>query len=294
MIAAHRRHGERRDARELRGDARALRAALPHRSRRSSPTTCIPSTSSTKFALAPRPAEGRRAAPPRAHRERDGRARRARPVVGVAFDGTGYGTDGTIWGGEVLVRRLGRLRARRAPARRCPMPGGAAAIRRPARMALGLLAGVDEGCSTIPGRNDLARATGRDRGRDVLLTMIGRAFNSPLTSSMGRLFDAVASIIGVRDDARLRGAGRDRARGDRRPSRSRKLRVRASRDRSPIVIDSEPVLARILDDVAAGVPVPVISHALPPGCRRRYSTNRSQRGGRGPAAPTSRSRAACS
>jgi hydrogenase maturation protein HypF len=111
------------------------------------------------------------------------------PVIGVAFDGTGYGTDGTIWGGEFLVadlagfERAGHL----APV---PMPGGAAAIRQPWRMAAAYLDGD-------PGHLDVVR---RNAERwPTIVAMARRGVNSPLTSSAGRLFDAAAAILGVRD-----------------------------------------------------------------------------------------------
>jgi hydrogenase maturation protein HypF len=111
------------------------------------------------------------------------------PVIGVAFDGTGYGTDGTIWGGEFLVadlagfERAGHL----APV---PMPGGAAAIRQPWRMAAAYL-------DAEPGHLDVMR---RNAERwPTIVAMARRGVNSPLTSSAGRLFDAAAAILGVRD-----------------------------------------------------------------------------------------------
>jgi hydrogenase maturation protein HypF len=125
------------------------------------------------------------------------------PVIGVAFDGTGYGADGTIWGGEFLVadragfRRGGHL----APV---PMPGGQAAIRQPWRMAAAYLGedGLDEDGlgGTAP---DVARRNAERWA--AVLSMARRAVNSPLTSSAGRLFDAVAAILGVRDTINYEG-----------------------------------------------------------------------------------------
>ncbi|GAA3818776.1 carbamoyltransferase HypF [Sphaerisporangium flaviroseum] len=116
------------------------------------------------------------------------------PVIGVAFDGLGYGTDGTIWGGEFLLadlvsfERIGHL----APV---PMPGGAAAIRQPWRMAAAYL---DEAYDRRPPeRLEVARRN-HTRWEDVV--SIGRAgLGSPLTSSAGRLFDAVSAVLGTRD-----------------------------------------------------------------------------------------------
>ena len=116
------------------------------------------------------------------------------PVIGVAFDGTGYGTDGTIWGGEFLIAGLSDF-SRAGFLAPVPLPGGAAAIRQPWRMAAAYLsAAYPEG---PPGSLDVRR---RNRGRwDDVLAVARSGVNSPLTSSAGRLFDAAASILGVRD-----------------------------------------------------------------------------------------------
>ena len=109
-------------------------------------------------------------------------------MIGVAFDGTGYGTDGTIWGGEFLVADLAGFErgGHLAPV---PMPGGAAAIRQPWRMA----------AAYLDGNSDLDVAQ-RNQDRWAAVTaMARRSVNSPLTSSAGRLFDAAAALLGVRD-----------------------------------------------------------------------------------------------
>ncbi|MEU9885514.1 carbamoyltransferase HypF [Sphaerisporangium sp. NPDC051011] len=121
----------------------------------------------------------------------------AGPVIGVAFDGLGYGLDGTLWGGEFLVagltgfRRAGHLAA-------VPMPGGAAAIRQPWRMAAAYLAGTGA-----------ARGLGvRDRNAarwDAVVAMAAKGVNAPLTSSAGRLFDAVAALTTGRDTVTYEG-----------------------------------------------------------------------------------------
>jgi hydrogenase maturation protein HypF len=116
------------------------------------------------------------------------------PVIGVAFDGTGYGADGTIWGGEFLVADLASYErgGHLAPV---PMPGGAAAIRQPWRMAAAYL---DTACpGAAADRLDVVR---RNQARwPAVVAMARRGVNSPVTSSAGRLFDAAASILGVRD-----------------------------------------------------------------------------------------------
>lgn len=119
-------------------------------------------------------------------------------MIGVAFDGLGFGDDGTLWGGEVLVADLSSFR-RVAHLDTVPMPGGAAAIREPWRMAIAHLdaAGADVSDSDVAARHP-----------DVwepVLTMSRSATNAPLTSSVGRLFDAVAAIVGLRDEVTFEG-----------------------------------------------------------------------------------------
>jgi hydrogenase maturation protein HypF len=117
-------------------------------------------------------------------------------VIGVALDGTGYGTDGAVWGGEFLEGSLAEGFARRAHLEYAPMPGGASAIRQPWRMALGYL---------IPhyGEEETAQlplAAVRQPGeRNVRLVarLVEHGLNTPPTSSAGRLFDAVAALAGV-------------------------------------------------------------------------------------------------
>lgn len=116
-------------------------------------------------------------------------------VIGVALDGTGYGTDGRIWGGEVLVADEGDFE-RVAHLAYVPMPGGAAAIREPWRMAVAYLAqhfGEEFLRLPIPFVQELDR-----RRAETVLAMMRRGCNAPLTSSCGRLFDAVAALVGLR------------------------------------------------------------------------------------------------
>lgn len=116
-------------------------------------------------------------------------------VIGFALDGTGYGSDGTIWGGEVLIADCLEFE-RAAHFEYVPMPGGAVAIREPWRMAVGYLAhhfGRDFLAMPIPFVQQL------DQGKtELLLQMIDRKLNAPLTSSCGRLFDAIAALTGIR------------------------------------------------------------------------------------------------
>ncbi|MFC1914047.1 carbamoyltransferase HypF [Chloroflexota bacterium] len=117
-------------------------------------------------------------------------------VIGVNLDGTGYGTDGSIWGGEFLVadykgfERLGHFQY-------VPLPGGAAAIERPYRMAISYivsLLGEDALNQNLPFLNGVDSLE-----LELIKKQIERKINSPLTSSCGRLFDAVSALIGIRD-----------------------------------------------------------------------------------------------
>jgi hydrogenase maturation protein HypF len=121
------------------------------------------------------------------------------PVIGVAFDGTGYGTDGTIWGGEFLIADAAGYQ-RAAHLATVAMPGGTAAIRQPWRMAAAYLAAAS--ASELPGL-DVARRN--EQSWPAVVAMARRGINSPPTSSAGRLFDAVAAIVGVRDTINYEG-----------------------------------------------------------------------------------------
>lgn len=114
-------------------------------------------------------------------------------VLGIAFDGTGAGTDGTIWGGEFLVASLGDFK-RAVHLRTWALPGGAASVRDARRNAFALLSEL--GLLEHPGAAGLL-GTLDEQTRSVTATMIERGINSPRTSSMGRLFDAAAAILGI-------------------------------------------------------------------------------------------------
>ena len=123
-------------------------------------------------------------------------------VIGVALDGTGFGTDGTIWGGEFLRADLSDFE-RLAHLRKVPMPGGSMAIKEPWRMALAYLfeAFGDKAMDL-----ELDWIKRRDPQKcGVLKRMIEKSVNSPLTSSMGRLFDTVSSLLSIRETVNYEG-----------------------------------------------------------------------------------------
>jgi hydrogenase maturation protein HypF len=115
------------------------------------------------------------------------------PVIGVSFDGTGYGTDGHIWGGEFMVADYKKFN-RVAHLEYLPLPGGALAIKKPYRTAIGYLMslGIDID-RNIPIFKQIEEGE-----LEIIRNQVEKKVNAPLTSSMGRLFDAVSALIGVR------------------------------------------------------------------------------------------------
>jgi hydrogenase maturation protein HypF len=206
-------------------------------------------------------------------------------VVGVAFDGTGYGEDGRIWGGEILIANWEGYE-RFAHLAYVPMPGGGGAIKRPARMALGTLSAL--GLLDHPGTAAL-RSRLAPGEETTLLRMIERGVNSPLTSSMGRLFDSVAAIVGIADDARYEGEAAIllEAAADRAEPGSYEFALLTpplAEVSMPFTIDPTPVLSAILDDVAGEIPVGVISmrfHRAVVQCIVRVCETATQHAGTG-------------
>ena len=124
----------------------------------------------------------------------------SRPVIGVSFDGTGYGEDGAIWGGEFLVADYETYK-RMFHLEYFPLPGGDAAVKKPARTALALLWSLgidwDERLASVLEFSETERT--------LLRTQLEKKINTPLTSSMGRLFDAVSALAGVRQAVNYEG-----------------------------------------------------------------------------------------
>lgn len=175
-------------------------------------------------------------------------------VLGVAWDGSGYGPDGTVWGGEFLL--LDGARARRvAHLRTFRLPGGERAVREPRRTALGALVealGEDAFHESGPAIG-LSFDTNELR---VLRSMIASGTQAPLTSSAGRLFDAVAALAGLRQVASYEGQAAMELEwaideDGTLPAYSIDL---LARDEKPLVADWAHMLRRIVDDLRAGVP----------------------------------------
>ncbi len=147
-------------------------------------------------------------------------------VIGFAFDGTGYGTDGAIWGGEVLIAGYDGFE-RPVHLRNVPLAGGDATIRKPYRAALAHLwaAGIEWSPDLPPVRH------ASEYEREVVRSQLQHSVQCIPSSSMGRLFDAVSSLIGPAARGLLRGAGRNGARvgGERQPRRGTALCLRRRR-----------------------------------------------------------------
>lgn len=178
-------------------------------------------------------------------------------VLGIAFDGTGAGTDGTIWGGEFLIAGLADFE-RAAHLRTWALPGGAASVRDARRNAFALLSEL--GLLEHPGAAGLL-GTLDEQTRSVTATMIERGINSPRTSSMGRLFDAAAAILGICDKATYEGEPAIELEAAAWPALGGKTvrldgnhaGVFTSADDSPI-LDPQPLIESLLNGIEAGTP----------------------------------------
>jgi hydrogenase maturation protein HypF len=177
----------------------------------------------------------------------------AGPVIGVAFDGLGLGTDGSIWGGEFLIADMGGFR-RAGHLAPVPMPGGVKAIKEPWRMAAAYLGSDAQ-------ELDVARRQGRDFQRVLAIARAG--VNSPRTSSAGRLFDAVAAILGIRDRINYEGqaAIELEQRADPAETGAYRARIQASgpQDTNPFQVLGRVLVCAAVEDLRAGLPVPVIA-----------------------------------
>jgi hydrogenase maturation protein HypF len=186
------------------------------------------------------------------------------PLLGVAWDGTGYGTDGTIWGGEFFhVRDDACVRvAHLHPFR---LPGGEKAVKEPRRSALGLLyecfGNAIPGMSGLPALRDLG-----DTATKSLIGMLERGINCPMTSSAGRLFDAVAALIDLRQRSRFEGQAAmelEFAVSGFENEEAYPIAIlnsgNASEPAPAMVLDWGPMIESILADVKHGVAAGVIS-----------------------------------
>jgi hydrogenase maturation protein HypF len=193
--------------------------------------------------------------------------------LGVAYDGLGMGDDGTLWGGEVFEADLRGYR-RLARFGRAPLPGGALAVRRPYRMALGYLFAAESFGDGMPGvggavdpadpGHSAAAFLARLDPREVALVhrQVARGLNAPVASSAGRLFDAAAALLGIRDVAEYEAQAAidlELAAGDRVAA---PLSYRLVVHDGLVVYDPRPTLAALLAGNAAGRPAGVMAAAF--------------------------------
>jgi hydrogenase maturation protein HypF len=171
-------------------------------------------------------------------------------AIGVIFDGSGYGSDGAIWGGEILVGDA-RAVVRAAHLAYVPMPGGERAIREPWRMALAHLRHA--GCDLDPIAQQVSA-----RELSVVESMLAHQVNAPPTSSMGRLFDAAAAIVGVCARASFEGQAAMRLEAlatGAAPDGHYPFAMGAVTAAGALAIDPAPLVAALADDVRRGVAV---------------------------------------
>jgi hydrogenase maturation protein HypF len=178
------------------------------------------------------------------------------PVIGFSFDGTGYGDDGAIWGGELLVADY-RGYERLAHLAYVPLPGGDAAVKRPYRTALAHLAAAGvEWADDLPPVQACPPSE-----RNVLARQIERGFNAVPTSSMGRLFDAVAALAGVRQQVTYEAQAAielEALAGEPARTQTGGYRFALDRTREPWRFDAAPVIRAVVDDVQDDVPAAII------------------------------------
>ncbi len=196
------------------------------------------------------------------------------PCCGIAFDGTGYGADGAIWGGEVLLANQVDYE-RFANFAYMPMPGGAAAIKHPLRMAYGMLWAYD--LIEHPAAKDVVEALGSVA--DVCGQMIESGLNTPSTSSVGRLCDAVSAILGICTEPTYEGepailldaaraevqrlgctvSAEDALRYAVAITKNSATQASTAHDTSVVLLDARQTISAVLDDMTAGVSVGEIS-----------------------------------
>ncbi len=178
------------------------------------------------------------------------------PVIGVIFDGTGLGPDGAIWGGEILIGSYADYQ-RFAHLRYVPLPGGDAATLRPYRTALAHL-----WAAGIPWDSDLAPViAANEQERTILRQQFEKRINAPNTSSMGRLFDAVAALAGVLQEVTYEAQAAIwlEAQTDPGETAAYPFEIVRSPAPAPHLLDPAPLLRALVNDFRAGVPVPQIA-----------------------------------
>jgi hydrogenase maturation protein HypF len=177
------------------------------------------------------------------------------PVIGLAFDGAGLGEDRTVWGGEVLVADYRGYR-RAAHLTAIPMPGAAAAIKAPWRMALACLDHTF-GASLWDLDLPLLRRVGHAQAQ-IVVQICAQGVNAPLTSSMGRLFDAVAAVLGVRLNAAFEGQAAMELEMIADPGEKERYDFTWNAA-DPKQVAVAPIVAGVVEDLQRGLPAFIIS-----------------------------------
>ncbi|MEO5721813.1 MAG: carbamoyltransferase HypF, partial [Chthoniobacterales bacterium] len=177
------------------------------------------------------------------------------PALGVSWDGTGYGNDGTIWGGEFFLAQSDGSFARVAHLRTFPLPGGERAVREPRRSALGLLHAIC-GPEVWAQRDLLPSFT--EKEWSLLRQMLEKNVQAPITSSVGRLFDAVACLAGLRDRASFEGQAAMELEFAADPA-EREAYPFLLTETQPIVLDWGATVRALLQDKRNGTPAATIS-----------------------------------
>jgi hydrogenase maturation protein HypF len=178
------------------------------------------------------------------------------PALGVSWDGTGYGPDGTIWGGEFLLAGDESFE-RFAHWRTFRLPGGEAAIRQPRRTALGLLFAMHgEKVFESPELAPLRDFTAEELS--LLRQMLRKKLRSPETSSAGRLFDAVAALVGLRQQVNFEGQGAMELEFAIQPGIETAYPCRLQ-EGAPYILDWQPMIEEILRDLKSSTPVGLIA-----------------------------------
>jgi hydrogenase maturation protein HypF len=177
-------------------------------------------------------------------------------VIGVALDGTGFGLDGTIWGGEFIRANL-RDFDRLAHLKKVPMPGASMAIKEPWRMGMVYLSEAF-GDETTKLKIDLMKRIDPQKW-GVLKRAIEKKINTPWTSSMGRLFDAISSLLSIRDEVHYEGQAAIELEMIADHGVKEEYPFHIHKDEKPMVVDSQEMIRGIVRDLIDGAPASKIS-----------------------------------
>ena len=179
------------------------------------------------------------------------------PVIGLAFDGAGYGTDGRIWGGEALLAHAGGF-TRPAHLEYVDMPGGAAAVKEPWRMAVSYLHHTfGDGLWDL----DLPLFRNIEKGKiEIIQKMMKKGINCPETSSLGRLFDGIAAILGIRYQAAYEGQAAVELEMAIKKAGKESYTYEWQEEKQSHLISLGPIIRGVVNDIRQGKGISFISH----------------------------------